>query len=44
MVVNQVNKDYKCSDPMMVAYLVEVRKMERRFLGLEIKHILRRDN
>src|SRR5438132_839511 len=35
LVVNQVNKDYLCSDPMMAAYLAEVRKMERRFLGLE---------
>src|SRR5947207_4413046 len=44
LVVNQVNKDYQCSDPMMAAYLAEVRKMERRFLGLEVKHVLRRDN
>ena len=29
---------------MMVAYLAEVRKMERRFLGLEVKHVLQRDN
>ena len=28
LVVNQVNKDYQCSDPMMAAYLAEVRKME----------------
>ena len=41
LVVNQVNKDYQCSDPMMAAYLAEVRKMERRFLGLEVKHVLR---
>ena len=27
LVVNQVNKDYQCSDPMMVAYLAEVKKM-----------------
>src|SRR5438552_4833579 len=44
LVVNQVNKDYQCSDPMMAAYLAEVRKLERRFLGLEVKHVLRRDN
>src|SRR5438128_8332753 len=31
LVVNQVNKDYQCSDPMIAAYLAEVRKMERRF-------------
>src|SRR5438128_10993600 len=28
----------------MAAYLAEVRKLERRFLGLEVKHVLRRDN
>src|SRR5438128_8158350 len=44
LVVNQVNKDYQCSDPMMAAYLAEVRKLERHFLGLEVKHVLRRDN
>src|SRR5438105_5193234 len=44
LVVNQVNKDYQCSDPVMAVYLVEVRKLERRFLGLEVKHVLRRDN
>src|SRR5438128_1805156 len=44
LVINQVNKNYQCSDPMMAAYLAEVRKMERHFLGLELKHILRRDN
>src|SRR5438105_2558296 len=41
LVVNQVNKDYQCSDPLMVAYLVEVRKMEQHFLSLEVKHVLR---
>src|SRR5438105_6904961 len=44
LVVNQVNKDYQCSVPIMAAYLAEVRKLERRFLGLEVKHVLRRDN
>ena len=41
LVVNQVNKDYQCSDPIMVAYLAEVRRLERRFLGLEVKHVPR---
>src|SRR5438128_9371082 len=44
LVVNQVNKDYQCSDPIMAAYLAEVTKLERRFLGLEVKHVLRRDS
>ena len=28
----------------MAAYLAEVRRLERHFLGLEVKHVLRRDN
>jgi ribonuclease HI/transposase InsO family protein len=44
LVVNQVGKEYQCSDPMMAAYLAEVRKMERRFDGLELRHVLRREN
>ena len=42
--MNQVGKKYQCSDPMMAAYLAEVRKMERRFDGLELRHVLRREN
>ncbi|MGR6756221.1 reverse transcriptase-like protein, partial [Aeromonas veronii] len=43
-VVNQVSKEYQCTDPQMAAYMVEVRKLERHFDGLELWYISRRDN
>jgi ribonuclease HI len=42
LVVNQVNKAYKC--PQMWAYLDEVQKLERRFDGLKLEHIPCRRN
>nr|CAE02548.1 OSJNBb0069N01.14 [Oryza sativa Japonica Group] len=44
LVVNQVSKEYQCTDPQMDAYVREVRRMERHFDGLELRHIPRRDN
>ena len=39
LVVNQVNKEYDC--PQMAAYVDEVRKLERRFKGLQLEHVPR---
>jgi ribonuclease HI len=39
LVVNFSNKSYTPKDEHMVAYLEEHRKMEKRFQGLELKHI-----
>jgi hypothetical protein len=39
LVVNFSNKSYTQKDEHMVAYLEEHRKMEKRFQGLELKHI-----
>ena len=44
LVINQSNKDYKCKDPRMAAYLAEVRKLEKHFLGMQLEHIPRLDN
>ena len=44
LVVNQVSKEYQCTDPQMAAYVAAVRKLERRFDGLELRYIPRRDN
>ena len=44
LVVRQVMKDWSCRDPTMEAYCQEVRKLESKFDGLEITHVLRRDN
>lgn len=39
LLVNFSNKSYKPKDEHMAAYLEEVRKLEKRFLGLELQHI-----
>ena len=39
LLVNFSNKKYKPKDEHMVAYLEEVRKLEKHFLGLELQHI-----
>nr|AAU90124.1 putative polyprotein [Oryza sativa Japonica Group] len=44
LVVNQVRKEYQCSDPQMDAYVRQVRRMERHFDGIELRHVPRRDN
>jgi ribonuclease HI len=44
LVVNFSNKSYTPKDEHMAAYLVEHRKMEKRFQGLELKHIPRGEN
>jgi ribonuclease HI len=42
LVIWQVNKNYQ--SPLMQAYVDEVRKMEERFDGLQMKHIPRAEN
>nr|CAH67296.1 OSIGBa0103O01.14 [Oryza sativa]CAH67380.1 OSIGBa0159F11.4 [Oryza sativa] len=44
LVVNQVCKEYRCSDPQMDAYVRQVRRMERHFDGIELRHVPRWDN
>jgi hypothetical protein len=44
LVVNFLNKSYTPKDEQMAAYLEEHRKMEKRFQGLELKHIPRGEN
>ena len=44
LVVSQVMKEVSCHDSKMAAYYDEVQKLEERFDGLELHHILRRDN
>ena len=40
----QVSKEYQTSDQSMAAYLAEVRKLEKKFVGLEVRYIPRKDN
>src|SRR3954466_420182 len=42
LVVRQVNKDYQ--SPLMEAYVDEVRKLEERFVGLQMEHVPRARN
>jgi hypothetical protein len=42
--VNFSNKSYTPKDEHMASYLEEHRKMEKRFQGLELKHIPRGEN
>jgi hypothetical protein len=44
LVVNFSNKSYMPKDEHMAAYLEEHRKMEKRFQGLELKHIPHGEN
>src|SRR6185295_15863910 len=42
--VDQVMKNSNCESPLLDAYCQEVRKLERRFHGLELHHIPRKQN
>jgi ribonuclease HI len=44
LVVQQVNKEWDCNKETMEAYVQEVRKLESRFSGLEVHHVLREHN
>lgn len=44
LVANQVHKDYKCSNPELTKYLAEVKQLEHKFDGLEVRHDYRKDN
>ena len=44
LVIDQVMKNSNCESPLMDAYYQEVRKIEGKFRGLELHHILRKQN
>ena len=44
LVINQVMKESSCKSPLMAAYCQEVRKLEDKFQGIELRHILQKDN
>ena len=44
LVVNQVQKEYSCTSDKMSTYCREVRKLEGKFQGLELTHVLRNNN
>jgi ribonuclease HI len=44
LVVQQVNKEWNCNKETMDAYVKEVRKLENKFSGLEVHHMIREHN
>jgi hypothetical protein len=43
-VVQQVNKEWDINKDTMDAYVVEIRKLKNKSLGLEIHHVIRDNN
>jgi ribonuclease HI len=44
LVIQQVNKEWDCNKKMMDAYVQEVRKLENKFCGLEVHHVVQEHN
>jgi ribonuclease HI len=44
LIIQQVNKEWDCNKEMMDAYVQEVRKLENKFSGLEVHHMVREHN
>jgi ribonuclease HI len=44
LIVQQVNKEWDCNKETMDAYVQEVRKLENKFSGLEVHHVVREHN
>ena len=42
--VQQVNKEWDINKETMDAYVTEIRKLEYKYLGLEIHHVIRDNN
>jgi ribonuclease HI len=44
LVVQQVNNEWDINKDTMDAYIMEIRKLENKFSGLEIHHVIRDNN
>ena len=44
LIINQLNKDWNCTNAKMDAYYVAIRKLEDKFYGIEYRHMVRDDN
>jgi len=44
IIIDQVMKESSCHNPKMDAYCKTVRRLEEKFNGLELKHVLRKYN
>ena len=42
--INQLNKDWNCSNEKIDAYYATIRKLEDKFYGIEYHHVARANN
>ena len=42
--INQLNKDWNCTNEKMDAYYAAIRKLEDKFYGIEYQHVVRANN
>ena len=42
--INQLNKDWNCTNEKMNAYCTAIRKLEDKFYGIEYHHVVRANN
>ena len=42
--INQLNKDWNCTNEKMDAYCAAIRKLEDKFYDIEYHHVVRADN
>ena len=44
LVINQLNKDWNCTNEKMDAYCATIRKLEDKFYGIKDHHVVRANN
>jgi ribonuclease HI len=44
LVIKQINKEWDCNKETMDSYVQEVRKLENKFFGLQIHHVVQEHN
>jgi len=44
LVINQLNKDWNCTNEKMDAYCTVIRKLEDKFYGIEYHHLVQANN
>ena len=42
--INQLNKDWNCTNKKMDAYYAIIRKLEDKFYGIEYHHVVQANN
>ena len=44
LMINQLNKDWNCTNEKMDAYCAATRKLEDKFYGIEYHHVVQANN